>query len=419
MKYICEEDSIMNKKEVNEIKGLFDTVQECGILRLAGCYVNSDKEKVKTFVETFGNLPEEESHKYLEIFRKTLSGTLGKNLIDACFVDEERESTDSGKGLLNAVKASELKDASVLEAFYDRVIAAYNYTGNYLILLICQSYDVPGVGTDGELLDDASDEVYSYVLCSICPMKLTKPGLGFDDALGEIHTLRQSFAVELPETGFLFPAFNDRSSDDSALLYYSKRTDVMQDAFFETVLRAATILPAKQQKETFTEFVSDVLGDEKSFETVLAIQENLNEAVKTKKNDADGEAVFFDREDMREVFASSGVSEEKLSSFDKKFDDRFDRKNIFEKQLEDKRQTVSVDAPAQEEQTRVPDVQVEEKFFADNVAPLRSFEVKTDNMVLRVNSKHTDIIHTRVIDGKKCLVIELTDDLTVNGIPVD
>ena len=239
----------MNKKEVNEIKALYDTVQDCGIVRLAGCYVNSDKTKVKTFAESFGNLPEEETHKYLEIFRKSLSGTLGKNLIDACFVDDEQEDATSGKELLNALRSSELKDDKVLDTFYDKVIDAYNYTGNYLILLIFQAYDVPGVGADGEVLDDASDEVYSYVLCSICPMKLTKPGLGFDDALGEIHTLRQSFAVELPETGFLFPAFNDRSSDDSALLYYSKRTDSLQDLFFETVLRATAMLPAKQQKD--------------------------------------------------------------------------------------------------------------------------------------------------------------------------
>ena len=406
----------MNKKEINEIKALYDTVQDCGIRRLAGCYVNGDKVKVKTFTETFGNLPEEEMHKYLEIFRKTLSGTPGKNLIDASFVGEGSDA--GGRGLLTALKKSELDDPAVLDTFYDKVIEAYNYVGNYLILLIFQSYDVPGMGSDGETLEDASDEVFSYVLCSICPMKLTKPGLGFDDDLGEIHTLRQSFAVELPETGFLFPAFNERSTDDTALLYYSKRTDYLQDTFFENVLSATTQLPAKQQKEAFTEFVSDVLGEEKDFETVLAIQENLNEAVKNKKTESVGEAVYFDKASMRDVFETSGVSAEKLESFDKKFDDQFDRKRLFEKQLEEQVRDINADTTAFTEKPRVPDVRVEEKFFADNVTPLRNFEIKSANMVLRVSSKHTDLIHTRVVDGKKCLVIELTDDLTVNGIPV-
>ena len=248
--------------------------------------------------------------------------------------------------------------------------------------------------TDGIEMDDASDEVYNYILCSICPMKLTKPGLGFDDDLGEIHTLRQIFAVELPDNGFLFPEFNDRSTDDDAVLFFSRKTDLMQDAFLENVLDVTATLPAKQQKEGFTEFVSDVLGEESSFETVISIQENLKEAAFNKKVEAAGETVFFDKETMRDVFEKSGVPGEKLETFDKKFEEQFDTEKTRERQ-------------------------VETKLFADNVVPVRSFEVRNKNMVLRINSKHMDILDTKVVDGKKCLVIELTDDMTVNGIPVE
>ncbi len=379
----------MIKKEINEIKSLFDTIQECGILKLAGCYVNGDKEKVKTFSESFYNLPEEEMYKYLEIFRRTLAGTPGKNLLDMSFTNPE-ETPDRGKGLLNKLKKSELKDDSLLERFYDLVIEHYNYVGNYLILLIHQAYDVPGMTADGI----ASNEVYNYILCSICPMKLTKPGLGFDDDLGEIHTLRQIFAVELPDNGFLFPEFNDRSTDDDAVLFFSRKTDLMQDAFLENVLDVTATLPAKQQKEGFTEFVSDVLGEESSFETVISIQENLKEAAFNKKVEAAGETVFFDKETMRDVFEKSGVPGEKLETFDKKFEEQFDTEKTRERQ-------------------------VETKLFADNVVPVRSIEVRNKNMVLRINSKHMDILDTKVVDGKKCLVIELTDDMTVNGIPVE
>ena len=409
----------MIKKEINEIKSLYDTIQDCNILRLAGCYVNGEKQKVKSFSEPFYNLPEEEMYKYLEIFRKTLSGTPGKNLLDMGFVDQEGASPEMGKGLLTKLKKSELKDETILESFYDKVIANYNYVGNYLILLIFQSYDVPGMTTDGIEMDDASDEVYSYVLCSICPMKLTKPGLGFDDDLGEIHTLRQIFAVELPDTGFLFPAFNDRSSDDSAVLYSCKRTDLLQDRFLENVLGVSTTLPAKQQKEGFTEFVADVLGEETSFETVLSIQENLCETIKNKKNEAEGETVFLDKHAVRNVFESSGVSQEKLEKFDRKFDEQFDVKRLQQNQIDNEIGDDSVEVEGTTTNTYVPQIKVEEKLFADNVVPVRNFEVKTKDMVLRINSKHTDIIDTKVIDGKKCLVIELTDDLTVNGIPVN
>ena len=409
----------MTKKEINEIKSLFDTIQDCNILKLAGCYVNGEKTKVKTFSDSFYNLPEEEMYKYLEIFRRTLSGTPGKNLVDMSFVDQEASNDISCKGLLQKLRKSELNDDATLNAFYDKVIENYNYVGNYLILLIHQAYDIPGVTTDGIEMDDASDEIYSYILCSICPMKLTKPGLGFDDDLGEIHTLRQIFAVELPDTGFLYPAFNERSSDDSAILYSTRKTDILQDAFIEKVLDVSATLPAKQQKEGFNELVTTVLGRDSSFETVLSIQENLKNTVKEKKNEAAGEPLFLDKETMRNVFASSGVSEEKLQVFDKKFDEQFDMKLLHERQVEQEIASGDLEVEGTTTSNYVPNIKVEEKLFADNVAPVRNFEVRNKNMVLRVSSKHTDIIDTRIIDGKKCLVIELTDDLTVNGIPVD
>ena len=204
------------------------------------------------------------------------------------------------------------------------------------------------------------------------------------------------------------------------LLYSTRRTDHIQDLFLENVLRVSATLPAKQQKEGFTEFVSEILGNDSSFETVLAVQENLREAVSTKKNDLNGETVFLDKEAVRNVFENSGVSEEKLKDFGQKFDDQFDMKKLYRKKIEEVKE--SDDPEAAEEPAKgmdhVPGIKVEEKLFADNVVPTRNFEVKTKDMVLRINSKHTDIIDTRVIDGKKCLVIELTDDLTVNGIPV-
>ena len=407
----------MIKSEINEIKSLFDSVSDQGIYRLTGCYVNGEKQKVKTFSEHFYDIPEEEMHKYLEVFRKTLSGTPGKNLLDMSFVDQDEDASGMGKSLLKKILRSRLEDDASLESFYDMVIENYNYVGNYLILLIFQSYDVPGITTDGVELEDASEEIYSYILCSICPMKLTKPGLGFDDDLGEIHTLKQLFAVELPENGFLYPAFNDRSTDDTELLYFCKKADILQDALLEKVLGVPTTLPAKQQKEGFTEFVSDVLGDEADFETVLSIHENLKDTVHEIKAESAGNAVFFDKDTMRGVFERSGVSEERLEQFDRRFDEQFDMERIHRKQNE----SVKIDDESDYSPARdyVPTLQVEEKLFADNVAPTRSLEVRNKNMVLRVNTNHTDIIEARIIDGRKCLVIEVTDDLTVNGVPVE
>ena len=80
----------MNKKEVTEIKKLFTKKERPPLQnRLCGCYVDADKNKVVQFKEAFLSIPEEEIYKYLDIFRKSLSGTLGKNLLNMEFPLEQ------------------------------------------------------------------------------------------------------------------------------------------------------------------------------------------------------------------------------------------------------------------------------------------------------------------------------------------
>lgn len=402
----------MTKKEINEIKGLYDTIEECGISRLCGCYVNSDKEKVKIFSESFLNLDEKEQHKYLEIFRKNMSGTLGKNLIDLSFVNQDSDDTSFGKGMLNALKRSELNDDVLLDKFYDSVISTYSHVGNYLILLIYQAYDVPGITDDEISMDDASEEVYSYVLCSICPMKLTKPGLGYDDKLEMIHTLKQSFGVELPDTGFIFPAFNDRSSDDNQLLYYTRKADDLQDRLLDELLAVSAPLPAKQQKEGFNTFVAEVLGEDSTIETMIAMQENFAELVKEKKEFSDSPTVILDKDTVKEVFVKSGVEQSKLEVFDKKFDQQFDMEQYA------KKNRVVVDEEESASPVEVPKLKVEQTILAENVLPSRNIEVKGKDLLLRINTKNMDMIDINNADGKKYLVIELPEDVKVNGISV-
>lgn len=69
----------MVKKDVSEIKRLFQPGL-CCIDRICGCYVNADKETITQFKEAFLSMPEDTALKYYEIFKKSLSGKVGKNL---------------------------------------------------------------------------------------------------------------------------------------------------------------------------------------------------------------------------------------------------------------------------------------------------------------------------------------------------
>ena len=210
----------MTKQEISEIKKLL-TQKNCSITRICGCYVDGEKNKKTEFKQAFLALPEEEMFKYFEILRKTLSGTLGKNLLTLEFPLKSEEEGGTQEFLLR-LRDSKLKDDALLEEYYDKIIANYEYVGNYLILVVHDVYDVPGKTSDGIEMEDASDEIYEYILTCICPVELSKPGLSYNAEENTFLNRIRDWVVTLPETGYLFPAFTDRSSDIHSALYYSK-----------------------------------------------------------------------------------------------------------------------------------------------------------------------------------------------------
>ena len=373
----------MTRKELNEIKSQY-TLEDCGILRLCGCYVDGERNKITQFNENFLNLPEEEKHKYFDIFKKTLSGTPGKNLVDMKF-NVDAYADEGARTFLMNLRDSGLKDDRLLNEFYDRIINNYSYVGNYLILLINQVYDIPAVTTDNIEMDDASDEVYSYILCSICHVNLSKPGLGYDEEDNNFHDKKQNHMVDVRDVGILFPAFNKRSADEDMTLFYTKDVSEFEDGLIDCLLDCAVPLPAKQQKETFTSLVNEALGEEADLEIVKNIHENLEQIIEEKKQESPA-PVMLDKTEMKDLLEKSGVKEEKLENFEEHFEMAAGEHG---------------------------------KLVASNVSSGKKFEVKTPDVVIKINSDKTDIVSTQVIDGRQCLVIQIDERLEVNGISVN
>ena len=80
----------MNKKEISEIKKLISR-KDSQIVRFCGCYVDNEKNIRTTLKQPFLALEEDEMFKYINIFRRSLSGTLGKNLLNLEFPREQEE----------------------------------------------------------------------------------------------------------------------------------------------------------------------------------------------------------------------------------------------------------------------------------------------------------------------------------------
>lgn len=372
----------MNKKEISEIKKRF-TKTKCSITRLCGCYVDAEKNKRLTLREAFLGLPEEEMFKYIDIFRKTLSGSLGRTLMNMEFPTEQETAEDGTQRFLMKLLQSGLQDDALLEEFYDKIIESYPYPENYFIILVHDAYDIPKVTADGVENFDASEDVYDYLLCSVCPVKLTKPGLCYNAETNHIQDRIRDWLVQPPEFGFLFPAFNDRNTDIHSLLYYSKNADELDFSVTENLLGCRMPLPAKSQKETFNALVEESLGLDCDYEVVKSLHENLNQMVEENKENP--EPVTLDRADMSRLLQNSGVGESEIEAFESHYD-----KTLGEK----------------------------ETLTATNLLNTQKFEVRTPDVTVRVNPERTDLVETRVIDGVPCLVIEINDLVEVNGIQI-
>lgn len=371
----------MNKKEVLEIRKQF-TPANCAITRIAGCYVDHEKNKRMESKSAFLSLPEEEAFKYFDIFKKTLSGTMGKNMLNMEFpIDQEMPG--GTQEFLMKLKASKLEDDMLLEEFYDKVIAAYEYAENYYIILIHAMYDVPGKSSDNMEMFDASDEVYEYLVCSICPVSLSKAGLSYNAEANCIQDRIRDWVVDMPDKGFLFPAFNDRSTDIHGVLYYTKKSEDLQPELIEQLLGARMPMSANTQKETFQILIEDTLGEEGDYETIRNIHETLNDLIEEHKEEP--EPLQLDKTDVRKVFEQSGVSAERMEQFDRNYEETAGEKT---------------------------------SLLASNIAETKKFQIETPDIVIKVNPERADLIETRMIDGRQCLVIAVDDHIEVNGVNV-
>lgn len=404
----------MNKKEVAEIKRRLKK-ESCTIQHMCGCYVDAEKNKLVTFSQKFLNLEEDEFYKYLEIAGKALSGTLGNNLLELEFPIDE-EAVGGRQQILMALRASKLEDDDLLDTYYDLIIDSYDYVGNYLITLYYDVYDVPLKGTD-ELAMDESDEVYEYLLCCICPVALSKPGLGYLEGEHRIGARIRDWVVGPTDTAFLFPAFNGRATDIHSTLVYTKNAKEPHAEFWANGLGCGTKRTATQKRDAFENMVVQTLGpdDEETKDTVLDVQQNLNDFILVEKEKVDkDEPILLDGEMITEILTDAGISEPKAEKITASYE------SFFEDTLPDAQELLDAKAIKNNE-VRVEKKQLQEKVVnltkkLEDAGVITSDGTDID-VVVKVTPEKVEEIHTAFVDGKRCLVIPMKEDeeAKING----
>lgn len=373
----------MNTKEIGEIRRRVRR-DRSNMTAIYGCYVNENKEIISQFRQSTGMMSENEAEKYFGLLKRSLSGTIGKNLIDITFKTSQVSGSPEHK-LLMDLRKCELKDDALLQQFYKKVIESVSLQSNYLILLGCDSYDVPFKSKDDTVQADNSGEVYTYLLCAVCPVKQTKPTLHYVPEEKQFHDGGITNIVSAPEFGFLFPAFDNRATNIYNALYYTHSIKESHQSFVDAIFNAPIPKPAFEQKQSFEAMLTRCLDEDCSMDVVQSVHEELCQRIELHKESKVPEPLLVNKEDVKQVLTSCGVSEAHLAKFSVDYDEAFG----FEAELHPK-----------------------------NIIDNKRLEIQMPDVIIKVAPDRSDLIETRVIGGVKYLLINAEENVEVNGVSI-
>lgn len=373
----------MNEKEVGELRRRTRR-DRSNMAAIYGCYVNANKEIISSFRQSVGMMPENEAEKYFAVMKRVLSGGLGKNLIDISFRTSQVADSPEHK-LLMQLRETALQDEELRRKLYQKIIDNVSFDENYVILIGADAYDVPFKDKNGETQEDSSTEVYRYLMCAVCPVKQTKPALRYMSESKEFHDCGVAQQVCAPELGFLFPAFDDRSTNIYNALFYTHSTKKSNEALIDALFKVPAPKPAAEQKQSFEALLSTSLGEECSMDVVQIVHEQLRQSIDLHKESKDPDPLMVGKEQLKTALKSGGVPEQQISKFSVEFDETFG---------------------------------METQLHPKNIIDNRQFEVKTPDVTIKVNPERADLIETRVIGGVKYILICADENVEVNGVSI-
>ena len=385
----------MNQRDLSQLKRRLNPDKRNPTV-LRGCYVSYDGTVISTFAQPVFHLPAEENEKYMSLFKRVLSGTPGQNLQEIEFTGMQAMEGEEHR-ILSTLRESGLTDEEAANAFYERVINYIRTVGpadtqsvseqqnanNYLILLLHDGYDVPYINENGETDNEQASDMFSYILCCICPVKQTKPALSFQE--NSFRTLGIDWVVAAPEVGFLFPAFDDRAANLYNALYYTKDTTQNQDAFIDAIFRSHAPMPAAEQQETFRGILAETLEDDCSYSVLQGVHNKVREMVEVHKASKEPTPLTLSKSTVKHVLEECGVADDRLKDFDGKFDARF-----------------GADA----------------ELHPKNLMDSKQFELKTPDVTIKVNPERSDLIRTEMIHGTRYILIRADEGVEVNGVNI-
>lgn len=375
----------MTPEDIRRIRKRIDSTLE-NFSSIYGCYVNGAGDTVATMEIPVLGMDTEEKEMYAATLKKVLSGTQERNLLDIEFTPDQVDNSDEHR-LLMALRDSSLKDAGMRELLYQRIRESFHNDGDsYVILLASDTYDLKSKDVKGEEWSEESTEQFAYFLCAICPVKSSKAALQYDAEEQEFRGISTGTLLAAPALGFMFPVLDDGGADIYRASYYSKSSADIHDELIQALFASEQLpMAADVQKETFNTSLADALGKECSLDLVTALQARMSVIAEESKEDDTVTVPVIALEDVEDLLADRGVSEEGIGEFRKTVEERFDGASDFN---------------------------------INNIIQKKKFEVKTPETRIVTEADNALRLKTRTIDGVTYILVPVGESVTVNGVEI-
>lgn len=389
----------MNKKEIAEIKKQFKFGNEAFTIYGYGIYhakaFNIEANDFKKFadledLENGRSSPntwdELEETCFLDITKKTFSGSLGKALVEYNFPDDILldTSADSVYKKLNKVLDNFTKENALEYATF--LASKISLESEYAILITKASYSVPQKDVNGEKMDleFSEGESYDFLVVSICPIENGKPALMLDNSTSKVVHQPISRMILQPLQGFVYPTFNERMTDVNSVLVFNKKPKQPCTTLIEDCLGCTYELNPEDEQTRFNNLVNKLTdGETVEYEISKSIHEQISDII--ENTSVNTEITELDKGEILKIFKNSGMSEENLKKFDEAFEDEIGDYSL----------------------------------KAVNLVEANKMNIKSPDIVVNVKNNSLDKVKSQTIDGRKCLVIEIDENVEINGMNVN
>ncbi len=373
----------MNKKETAEIKKNFSDKSGFFIMeRILTAFVDAEKNLRYHQVNSCLTMPAAEHDVYNETLKRVLNTNVGKSFVEYEFPNE---AYDEGKpqNILYKLLTSELKDETVCEEFLNHIANNIACEGPFAVVTAYCCYTVRKKDKNDEFAD-GEDEIYRYLLTAFCPVNTATDGFVFDSFNNEITKKVNTELIisKAPSDGFLYPVFSNRSSDVNHVMYYTKSAGKPNISIIEDVLGCTFVMTAPNEKASFQNILKSVVGDDLDYTLINTVNEKIREVVEENKEDTD--RTVIDNIKLRDILSDVGVPEERVKMVEP----------VYEK--------VCGTAP----------------LTASNLVETKTV-LTSPGITVNIKASAADKVRTSVIDGRRCLLIDIDDPtIEINGLPV-